>query len=378
VNDDLTPYQQRLAHDSARSGRRMMTETSPADRPAAEAAITKLRQVSGMSGAPLYIWVSSPKDYVDRLTATLLGTQSAMNRLFYGRRSRINLPESEYHNREFAALHVIGHAARIAEPLISDKQYDDAIKQNVGCSTQLNEFLLKSEGGQLRLDKIWTAAFYEEHVPARRHSQNHDSDRLLALPGLNRSLKHEDIFYSEIVKQAFRSCACWWNFEQAVFVCERPSIVSVDDGGRLHSTHGPAFEWRDGGRYYSICGIAVEPELFERGRIAFTLDRLNKERNAEVRRVLIELYGPEKYLREIGAKVIHHGRDCRRLWRAPNAPDMMGEALVMVELVNSTPEPDGSHKVYFLRVDPRHTNADEAVAATFRLTKEIYLPVRET
>lgn len=50
----------------------------------------------------------------------------------------------------------------------------------------------------------------------------------------------------------------------------------------------------------------------------------------------------------------------------------------MVKVVNSTPEPDGSYKDYFLRVPPTITTAHEAVAWTFGKTAETYAPAIET
>ena len=50
----------------------------------------------------------------------------------------------------------------------------------------------------------------------------------------------------------------------------------------------------------------------------------------------------------------------------------------MVEVVNSTPEPDGSRKTYFLRVPPTITTAREAVAWTFALGAGEYRPAVET
>ncbi len=44
----------------------------------------------------------------------------------------------------------------------------------------------------------------------------------------------------------------------------------------------------------------------------------------------------------------------------------------MVKVVNSTPEPDGSFKDYFLRVPPTCQTALEAVAWTFDKTPEQY------
>jgi hypothetical protein len=63
------------------------------------------------------------------------------------------------------------------------------------------------------------------------------------------------------------------------------------------------------------------------------------------------------------------------LWRVTMPGD---EPLVMVEVVNATPEPDGSRRTYFLRVPPRMRSAHEAVAWTFGLTPEEYAPLAQT
>lgn len=52
--------------------------------------------------------------------------------------------------------------------------------------------------------------------------------------------------------------------------------------------------------------------------------------------------------------------------------------LVMVKVVNSTPEPDGQFKDYFLRVPPQMRRAKEAVAWTFNKTETKYQPAMET
>ena len=50
----------------------------------------------------------------------------------------------------------------------------------------------------------------------------------------------------------------------------------------------------------------------------------------------------------------------------------------MVEVVNSTPEPDGTRRTYFLRVPPATTSAREAVAWTFGLRGDDYRPSIES
>lgn len=89
---------------------------------------------------------------------------------------------------------------------------------------------------------------------------------------------------------------------------------------------------------------------------------------------MLERYGPSKYLLDSGAKQVH--RDgCGRLYRKDMAGD---EPLVMVRVTNSSPEPDGTFREYFLRVPPTTQTAREAVAWTFGLTAEKYRPSVET
>lgn len=51
------------------------------------------------------------------------------------------------------------------------------------------------------------------------------------------------------------------------------------------------------------------------------------------------------------------------------------EPIVMVHLKNSTAEPDGSIKDYFIRVPPTIRRAGEAVAWTFGMTEQQYQPL---
>jgi hypothetical protein len=173
---------------------------------------------------------------------------------------------------------------------------------------------------------------------------------------------------------------------------ERPTTIGLDEFDRPHSLSGPALTYGDTFKKWMVHGIEVEPAIIKDPANALTPDRIERENNVEVRRTLLELYGSERYLRQTGAQVIHEGRHGRKLWwRMPNASRRVNrgmeadsiftnsnEPLVMVEVKNSTPEPDGSIKIYFLRVSPHLRNADEAVAWTFGLTLEEYEPFQET
>jgi hypothetical protein len=149
--------------------------------------------------------------------------------------------------------------------------------------------------------------------------------------------------------------------------------VHRDNIGRLHRGDGPAIGYPDGFALHAWRGMPIPTSLLAE-LPHLTAKRIAAERNAELRRVMLEHYGYERYLREAGAARV--GTDeCGTLWRLSFRDD---EPLVMVEVVNSTPEPDGTSRTYWLRVPPGTTTAREGVAWTFGLTAEEYAPLVQT
>jgi len=173
--------------------------------------------------------------------------------------------------------------------------------------------------------------------------------------------------------QQARSAGWWWPFRGAAVVTERPRVLSRDDRGRLHSESGPAVGYPDGWGVWAWHGVRVAREVIEAPE-TLTADQVTAEQNVEIRRVMIERMGTARYLRESGATKVH-ADDWGTLWREDVPGD---EPIVMVAVVNSTPEPDGSFKDYWLRVDPRCRTAKEAVAWSFAETVSTYDPAVQT
>jgi hypothetical protein len=163
------------------------------------------------------------------------------------------------------------------------------------------------------------------------------------------------------------SCAWAFTFPDIVVFCAPPTIIARDDRGRLHSDTGAAVLFADGWGVWAHHGTRVPQQVIEAPE-TMTAKQIRDEPNAEVRRVMVERFTAERYIRDIGAQVIDHS-DYGKLYRADFPDD---EALVVVEVENSTPEPDGTTKMYFLRVPPTIETAREAVAWTFELTPEAY------
>jgi hypothetical protein len=105
-----------------------------------------------------------------------------------------------------------------------------------------------------------------------------------------------------------------------------------------------------------------------------TVKEIEAEQNVEVRRVMIEKYGQSRYLLDSGAIEVHKD-DWGILYRKEIPDD---EPIQMVKVVNSTPEPDGSKRDYFIRTPPTLTTARASVAWTFAQSAETYSPEVET
>jgi hypothetical protein len=152
-------------------------------------------------------------------------------------------------------------------------------------------------------------------------------------------------------------------------VSDRPEVLLVDEQNRPHCTTGPFCRWRDGSALYAVHGVRVPWTVIEH-RDQLTVAQIDKEQNAEIRRVMMELYGEAKYLKDSGAMPIHSD-SFGVLFRKEIPGD---EPLVMVRVENSTPEPDGHRKTYMIRVPPTTETAHAAVAWTFGLDVADYHP----
>jgi hypothetical protein len=175
--------------------------------------------------------------------------------------------------------------------------------------------------------------------------------------------------WADIAKSAF----WWYPFENICFVCERPASIQKDDQTRLHNESGPSVAFSDDWKLYHWHGVEVPPYVIERPQ-EITVQKIDNESNAEIRRVMLERFGQERFLLESGTKPVHSD-EFGTLYFRPLADD---EPLVMVKVKNSTPEPDGSFKDYFLRVPPTAKTAREAVAWTFGMNEKEYQPQIET
>lgn len=168
-------------------------------------------------------------------------------------------------------------------------------------------------------------------------------------------------------------CGWFWPFEDFCIVSDRPKLIAIDKYSRLHNARGPAAQYRDGLRIYSWEGSCVPKRVIDFSQDMNAHD-IENEPNIEVRRFMIDMYGLDRFILASGARKIHTD-ETGSLYMKDMLDD---EPIVLVEVINRSPEPDGHFKRYFLRVPPDIRTAREAVAWTFGLRPEHYKPIRET
>jgi hypothetical protein len=152
---------------------------------------------------------------------------------------------------------------------------------------------------------------------------------------------------------------CW--------LVERHNVLEIDDRERLHNAKGPAIAFTDGWSVYAWKGVLLPSWLIERPH-EITASRIDRERDPIVRRCMIDIMTPEKFIKESDAYCVSEdetGMLWTKTWTA-------WDAWAVVQVQNGTPEPDGTYKQFFLQVPPTVRSARQAVAWTYGLTEHEY------
>jgi hypothetical protein len=152
---------------------------------------------------------------------------------------------------------------------------------------------------------------------------------------------------------------CW--------LTERPQLLRGDARERLHHAQGPALAYPDGWQVWAWKGVEVPRWVIEQPE-SITLASIDGESNVQVRRCMIEIMTPERYVAQGGAERIAQdetGILWRKTWLA-------ADAWAAVEVINATPEPDGTRKHFFLQVPAHIRTAREAVAWSYGVSANVY------
>ncbi|MBR0849574.1 hypothetical protein JQ543_17610 [Bradyrhizobium diazoefficiens] len=183
-----------------------------------------------------------------------------------------------------------------------------------------------------------------------------------------------DVFALEAETRALRGLTLlaanvgWLDpYERACWLAERPKLLCGDARDRLHHASGPALRFADGWSFWAWRGVEVPRWIIEQ-KDDITLAAIDREVDIQVRRCMIEIMTPQRYVALGGATRVAEdetGILWRRNWLA-------ADAWAAVEVVNATPEPDGTRRHFFLQVPANLRTAREAVAWTYGMRAEAY------
>ncbi|MYR36066.1 hypothetical protein GTX14_02635 [Streptomyces sp. SID4944] len=328
------------------SWRDVAAATGAADRAAAEEGVRRAYRLAGLAEPERIVWTESPRAAVEAVEKLTDAGRSVREEV----RTR---PWAEERRRMYDELGPAGWSALWSATGAQLWETTAALAERIRSGVVADLAPRPTEEGAVRL--VLLDAVLGQHDAAWLAAFDGRGDRLTGLA------------------EVARNAGWWWPYERAVVISERPEVLHRDEAGRLDHGEGPALAYRDGFALYAWRGMPV-PAAFLAELASLTPQRIREEENAELRRVMLEYYGYDRYLTESGAEPVHRD-ETGILWRIALDGD---EDVVMVEVVNSTPEPDGTHRTYWLRVPPGTRTAKDGVAWTFGLEGAAYAPVRQT
>ena len=353
--DNLTPVQRAQMDAWADKWIEIGLRTGAADREKFEQAAQRCYTAAGIPWPRRVVWVPSP------IVMAIAAPVAALLHEFA--RHGVGMPDVASGAVDGAVSDAVDGAA----PTISRQLAHDI---RVAVSQVISDGWWRSIGGQ-----FWSGGWYWGGASTSFFRE------VCAL-----ELK-DDLWERGRAYESTIESACWWYpHRDFLMVCERPlnierELVSPNvprglGSHRLHSLTGPAVGFRDGWGVYAVHGVRVPGYVVDRPDL-ITPALIDTETNAEVRRVMIDRYGPARYVTDSGAIVVqemapdhpHIGLRSARLLRKPVQDD---EDIIYIDLLNSTPDPDGTVKRYMLRVDPNayggeaSRNCHAAAASTWR------------
>ncbi|WFU37973.1 hypothetical protein QA640_26400 [Bradyrhizobium sp. CB82] len=336
--------------------------TVPADRGIAEQGVRLAYQAAGLEQPARIVWCDGPLALAGLAGRTSCedGRNVRFRLVDHLRRRIASLVEMRVHRKVLAA---IDSAVNPADPLIGAAA--EAVTRSV---PEQNISML----GHLRRTGLSLTGMLRALAAPRSFSTcaagPHDLSWLGAYDYLREvlGLRAETEPLHGLMQLA-TSVGWLQPHERTCWLSERPNLLCGDARDRLHHASGPALRYPDGWSIWAWRGVEVPRWIIER-KDRITLAAIDDQMDVQIRRCMIEIMTPERYVALGGATRIAEdetGILWRRNWLA-------ADAWAAVEVVNATPEPDGTRRHFFLQVPANLRTAREAVAWTYGMRAEAY------
>jgi hypothetical protein len=174
---------------------------------------------------------------------------------------------------------------------------------------------------------------------------------------------HEEHKVLAGIEEIVKTCGYWWPFEEIVFVSDRPDFIGVDENNQCHCEDGPAIHYTDGYQIFVWHGFQVPDDKtwIITNPEKLTVEMIDQESNEDIKSIMIAKYGTEKYLTNIGAKILD--MDSQKVNPFDKNDDTCMQRILMVDtrgrkyLIGT----DGSSKIaYYMNVENTVNTCAEA------------------
>jgi hypothetical protein len=342
-----------------------LLDSGRTDPDAAEEALGKLYEGAGLSN-PEYIWVGSPLAGFQRVLEEIqrLGLEGLRTRAVE------NLLAGTVEEQCFCQwCKAISVSAAIHPP--NDRRPFSAVTDRAA-----ELVLIQALQRQLRDD-------LDDPISRIRRTTAPSRNRPYCNPWATRALLGDpgdsEVSTDNPRYSWFRLAAAagwWWPYQGFAVLSARPEYLATSDG-QISRDDGPAVIYPDGWSVNAVWNVLLPEDAFRPG--GPNLNAIVNEPNLEVRRVLIDLYSPDRYVVDAGGRLLSED-ETGQLWvlESQNSPGREARRMTVVRVVDATPKANGEHRVYWLHVPPTMRTAREAVAWTFGLDSDEYRPEVET
>jgi hypothetical protein len=224
------------------------------------------------------------------------------------------------------------------------------------------------------METVWEAAWSAAWSAAREAAWSTAEDVVRKAAEINvyNAFPHKTtkrlVDMAKPLRQAFENgLFLYWITPDTIVCTPQPALHSMNNV--LHCESGPAVQWIDES-YWFWRGRQVPQWVIEE-KHKLNPRAIVTERNAELRRVMLEIYGFGRWISETGATLIsedvNHGQP-RKLYEATLA----GGRIRILHVVNGSLENDGSRREFFLGAPDDVKTPHEAVAASYGFDPEAY------
>jgi uncharacterized protein DUF6745 len=335
--------------------------TAPADRGAAEEGVRLACHAAGLKPPARFVWCDSPVAMFEaarRPSRTDGGNvKSALIRRLH--RQLAAQVRARLHKRVFAA---IDRAVNPTDALVAAAT--EAVMQRTS-DEELSLLARIRRGDPLSLGLpalLGRQGFRDHAIGPHELSWLASYEYIREVLGLEAETAALAGLWQVARSMGWLQChahTCW--------LAERPDILRGDAAGRLHSANGPALRFPDGWSVWTWKGVEVPRWMIEQPE-KITLACIDGETNVQVRCCMIEIMTPQRYVALGGAARVAED-ETGILWRKSW---LASDAWAAVEVINATPEPDGTRKHFFLQVPATMRSARDAVAWTYGLRPDVY------